>query len=61
MFFMHFWLSNDYINSSISNISIFFSNIRVVPVGMSKSVKKLIKATVPDMSKYNDVSEYMTK
>ena len=37
------------------------SNIKVVPVGLSKSVKKLIKATVPDMSKYGDVSEYMTK
>lgn len=36
-------------------------NIRVVPVGMSRSVKKLIKASVPDMSNYKDVSEYITK
>lgn len=36
-------------------------NIKVVPVGMSRGVKKLIKANVPDMSKYNDVSEYMVR
>ncbi|XP_033729367.1 suppressor of SWI4 1 homolog [Pecten maximus] len=34
-------------------------NIKVVPVGMTKGVKKLIKSTVPDMSKFEDISEYI--
>ncbi|CAC5381337.1 SSF1_2 [Mytilus coruscus] len=48
-------------NPETKTIDFRHYNIRVVPVGMSKSVKKLIKATVPDMSKYSDVSEYITK
>ncbi|OWF46469.1 suppressor of SWI4 1 homolog [Mizuhopecten yessoensis] len=34
-------------------------NIKVVPVGMTRAVKKLIKTTVPDMSKFEDISEYI--
>ncbi|XP_060074843.1 suppressor of SWI4 1 homolog [Ylistrum balloti] len=34
-------------------------NIKVVPVGMTRGVKKLIKTTVPDMSKFEDISEYI--
>ncbi|XP_052816687.1 suppressor of SWI4 1 homolog [Mya arenaria] len=36
-------------------------NIRVVPVGMSRGVKKLIQAKVPNLAKYGDISEYMTR
>jgi len=34
-------------------------NVKAVPVGMSRSVKKLIKAKVPDLGKYKDMSEYL--
>ncbi|XP_069124402.1 suppressor of SWI4 1 homolog [Argopecten irradians] len=34
-------------------------NIKIVPVGMTRGVKKLIKSTVPDMSKFDDISEYI--
>lgn len=34
-------------------------NVKAVPVGMSRSVKKLIKARVPDLGKYKDMSEYL--
>ncbi|KAG0717701.1 Suppressor of SWI4 1 [Chionoecetes opilio] len=35
--------------------------IRVVPVGLSKAVKKFNKRKLPDLSKFSDVSEFMTK
>lgn len=34
--------------------------VRIVPVGVSKSVKKLLQNKVPDLSRYNDVSEFIT-
>lgn len=37
------------------------SGIRAVPVGISKGVKKLVKAKVPDMGKYDDISEFLHK
>merc|ERR550532_485407 len=36
-------------------------NIKAVPTGLSKGVKKLIKAKVPNMGKYDDVSEFLEK
>ena len=39
---------------------IFFSNIKVVPVGMSRNLKKLVvQAKIPDLSKLNDISDYV--
>lgn len=38
-----------------------FSNIRAVPMGLSKTVKKLVGAKVPDMSQYNDISEFIDR
>ena len=38
-----------------------FSTIRAVPTGVSRSVKKLLKAKVPNLSKYSDVSEFFTR
>lgn len=35
--------------------------IRVVPVGLSKAVKKFNKRKLPDLSNFTDVSEFMTK
>ncbi|XP_013405109.1 suppressor of SWI4 1 homolog [Lingula anatina] len=34
-------------------------NIKVVPVGMGRAVKKLIKAKIPNMSRFDDVSEFV--
>ncbi|XP_041364631.1 suppressor of SWI4 1 homolog [Gigantopelta aegis] len=36
-------------------------NIRVVPTGMSRGIKKLIKSKLPDLGKYEDISEYVDK
>lgn len=35
--------------------------IRVVPLGLSKAIKKLSKGKVPNLSKFSDMSEFMTK
>ncbi|KAK8394734.1 hypothetical protein O3P69_005903 [Scylla paramamosain] len=35
--------------------------IQVVPVGLSKAVKKFKKRKLPDLSNFTDVSEFMTK
>merc|ERR1712168_1724203 len=36
-------------------------NIRAVPVGMSKGMKKLIKAKVPNMGRFDDISDLLMK
>ncbi|XP_045211549.2 suppressor of SWI4 1 homolog [Mercenaria mercenaria] len=36
-------------------------NVKVVPVGMSRGVKKIMQAKVPNLGKYGDISEYMTR
>nr|CAI5864142.1 unnamed protein product [Callosobruchus analis] len=35
-------------------------NVRVVPVGISKGVKKVVQGKVPDLSKCNDIAEFFT-
>ncbi|TRY74758.1 hypothetical protein TCAL_00734 [Tigriopus californicus] len=35
--------------------------IKVVPVGMSKGVKKIVQGKVPNLSRFEDVSEYLDK
>ena len=37
------------------------SNIRAVPVGASRGVKKIVKAKVPNLGRFDDVSEFLTK
>ena len=32
-----------------------------MPVGVSKAVKKLLNRKIPDLSKYDDISEYFSK
>lgn len=36
-----------------------FSHLRVVPLGVSKSVKKLQKRNVPKLSQYSDISQFL--
>ncbi|XP_061196910.1 suppressor of SWI4 1 homolog isoform X1 [Saccostrea echinata] len=48
-------------NSEDKTIDFRHYNVKVVPVGLSKGVKKLIKAEVPDLSRYNDVCDFITK
>ncbi|XP_069187963.1 protein Peter pan-like [Procambarus clarkii] len=36
-------------------------SIKVVPIGISKAVKKMNKRKLPDLSNFSDVSEFMTK
>lgn len=38
-----------------------FSAIKIVPTGVSKAVKKLIQSKVPDLSKFQDVDEFLQK
>ncbi|GAB6019629.1 hypothetical protein CHUAL_001191 [Chamberlinius hualienensis] len=35
--------------------------VKVVPYGLSKGVKKIIQSKVPNLSKFNDVTELLTK
>jgi len=39
----------------------YCSNIRVVPVGMSKAVKKLVRGQVPNLASYNDISDFVLR
>ncbi|GJQ69510.1 hypothetical protein Trydic_g6610 [Trypoxylus dichotomus] len=36
-------------------------NIKVVPVGISRGVKKVVQGKVPDLSKCSDIAEFLTK
>lgn len=51
------------VTSSLHTKSVLyvFSNIKAVPAGVSRGVKKLMKAKVPNMGNYDDVSEYLMK
>ncbi|KAK7590161.1 hypothetical protein V9T40_001774 [Parthenolecanium corni] len=35
--------------------------IKAVPVGLSRSVKKIVQSKIPNLSKYEDISEFLTK
>lgn len=35
--------------------------IRVVPIGVSKGVKKILQSKVPNLARFQDVSEFLTK
>lgn len=36
-------------------------NIKTVPMGVSRGVKKIVKAEVPNLSNYNDISEFLLR
>lgn len=38
-----------------------YSSLKVVPVGMSRGVKKLMQEKFPNMSKLDDISELLIK
>jgi len=35
--------------------------IRAVPVGLNRGVKKLVQSKIPDLSKYDDISEFINR
>ena len=35
--------------------------INASPVGLTRSVKKIIKANIPDLNKFTDISDYVLK
>ena len=43
------------------HIIMWYSAVKVLPVGTSKNVKKLLKRRVPNLSKYQDISDFITK
>ncbi|ESO03352.1 hypothetical protein HELRODRAFT_100124 [Helobdella robusta] len=48
-------------NSEEETIDFRHYNIHVVPTGLSKPVKKLIKPKIPDLSSYVDISDFVLK
>lgn len=48
-------------NATSKTIDLRHYAIKVVPVGLSKGVKKLVQARIPNLSKCNDFSEFLTK
>ncbi|CAH1975407.1 unnamed protein product [Acanthoscelides obtectus] len=48
-------------NSTTKMIDFRHYSIRVVPVGISKGVKKVVQGKVPDLSRCNDIAEFFTK
>ncbi|XP_034186865.2 brix domain-containing protein peter pan [Osmia lignaria lignaria] len=48
-------------NSTSETIDVRHYAIRVVPVGLSKGVKKLVQAKVPNLSKCEDFSDFLKK
>lgn len=48
-------------NSTTDLIDFRHYIIKVVPVGVSKGVKKVIQGKIPDLSKCNDISEFFTR
>jgi len=57
----------DSFNSDISMVIhlpkhyFLLSSIKAVPAGVSKSTKKLLQSKIPDLSKYEDISDFMLK
>ena len=37
------------------------SHIKVVPAGMSRSIKKLVKTQIPDLHKYKDIADFVMR
>lgn len=48
-------------NAATKTIDFRHYAIKVVPVGLSKGVTKLVQAKVPNLSKCQDISEFLTK
>ena len=48
-------------NATSKTIDLRHYAIRVVPVGLSKGVKKIVQAKIPNLSKCEDFSDFLTK
>ncbi|XP_012055186.1 PREDICTED: protein Peter pan [Atta cephalotes] len=48
-------------NTTSKTIDFRHYAIKVVPVGLSKGIKKLVQAKIPNLSKCQDISEFLTK
>lgn len=48
-------------NATSKTIDLRHYAIKVVPVGLSRGVKKLVQAKVPNLSKCEDISDFLTK
>lgn len=35
--------------------------IKAIPVGISRGVKKIVQSKIPNLAKYEDISEFLTK
>ena len=51
------------LNYDVSTKMIDFRHyaIKAVPVGLSKGVKKLVQSKVPNLGRFEDVSDFITK
>jgi hypothetical protein len=51
------------LNYDVSSKMIDFRHyaIKAVPVGLSKGVKKLVQSKVPNLGRFEDVSDFITK
>uniref|UniRef100_A0A1B6D159 Brix domain-containing protein n=1 Tax=Clastoptera arizonana TaxID=38151 RepID=A0A1B6D159_9HEMI len=48
-------------NKESKTIDFRHYGIRVAPVGLSRGVKKIVQSKIPNLSKYNDVSDYIMR
>lgn len=48
-------------NSTTKLIDFRHYNIKVVPVGLSKGVKKVVQGKVPNLAKCSEISDFFTK
>ncbi|CAG8579294.1 13578_t:CDS:2 [Racocetra persica] len=48
-------------NSDTKHIDFRHYNIDIKPVGLSKSVRRIVSTNVPNLHKYNDISEYVLR
>ncbi|XP_071554789.1 protein Peter pan [Temnothorax nylanderi] len=48
-------------NATSKTIDFRHYTIKVVPVGLSRGIKKMVQAKVPNLSKCQDISEFLTK
>ena len=48
-------------NATSKTIDLRHYAIKVIPVGLSKGVKKLVQAKIPNLSKCEDFSDFLTK
>jgi ribosome biogenesis protein SSF1/2 len=48
-------------NASSGLIDFRHYAIKAVPVGLSKGVKKLVQSKVPNLGRFEDISDFITK